>query len=110
MDLTASFLGAAGAKVDDLDGIDIFGHIKSEAADFDRTLYWRARRGERTWRAVRDGKLKYVYVKRTADESAEEWFFDLGKDPHEQSDLTRAQPDQVKRLTNLLEKWERSVR
>ena len=61
-DLTRSILNLAGAKVpaEQLDGFDLVKHITEGRKDFARTLFWRGKRGERTWSAVRSGDLKYV--------------------------------------------------
>ena len=89
MDLTASFLHAAGRSSEGLDGIDILKHVERGAADFPRTLFWRARRGERTWKAIRDGDLKYVYVNnRSPGSGTEEWLFDIRTDPGEKQNLS----------------------
>ena len=110
MDLTASFLRAAGAKVDELDGVDLLQHVESGSNDFSRTLFWRARRGERTWKAVRDGDLKYVYVKRTADSPTEEWLFDLATDPYEKTNLKEKRTEDFGKLKAKLVAWEAKMR
>ena len=110
MDLTSSFLRAAGAGGAELDGIDALAHVESGAKDFDRTLFWRARRGERTWRAVRDGRWKYVYVKRDADSPEEEWLFDLASDPREEKSLLGDRKAELAALKGKLARWEAEVR
>lgn len=111
MDLTASFLGVAGAKPPrniKLDGLDIIQHAQSGKPDFDRVHYWRARRGDRTWKAIRDGDMKYVYKKEGG--KSESWLFDLAKDAGEQIDLAKSKPVEVLRLQRLLDQWERRVK
>ncbi len=111
MDLTASFLHLAGAKPPHdlkLDGIDILGHVMSGKPDFARTLHWRARRGDRTWKAVRDGDLKYVYKIEGGKE--EEWMFDLSTDVSESNDLKATHAKEFTRLKSLLAKWEKEVK
>jgi N-acetylgalactosamine-6-sulfatase len=111
MDLTASFLRVAGVKSPKrkkLDGIDILQHVQSGKADFDRTHFWRARRGDRTWKAVRDGDMKYVY--KIEDGKMEEWLFDLSRDMGEKNDLKASGAKELKRLRKLLAKWERNVK
>lgn len=110
MDLSTSFLQTAGAKTDGLDGVDLLAHAKNGAADYDRTLFWRARRGERTWKAVRDGNLKYVFVNRSTEMPAEEWLFDLGSDPQEKKNLLADHGDEVATLKEKLSRWEQEVR
>ena len=110
LDLTHSFLriGAGSTKDRPLDGIDILRHVESGAADFDRTLFWRARRGDRTWRAIRDGDLKYVtHVDKGIDERL---LFDLAADPGETRDLLAVRPGEAARLERQLAEWEIRVR
>ncbi|MFW6163755.1 MAG: sulfatase-like hydrolase/transferase [Planctomycetota bacterium] len=108
-DLTRSLLRIAGAgpPARGFDGIDIVGHVAEGKPTVERTLFWRGRRGQRTWRAVRDGDLKYV-SKRDGD-AFEEWLFDLSKDPGEHNSLLDARPDDAKRLKGLLAAWEKDV-
>lgn len=111
MDLTASVAEAAGApmtKYLPFDGIDILGHVRSGDPDAVRDLFWRNRRGERTWRAVRSGDLKYLSL--TDGEAFSEWMFDLAADPAEKNDLLASQPADAQRLKALLAEWEREVR
>lgn len=110
LDLTRSFLriGGVGVRGRGLDGIDILKHVEDGKADFGRTFYWRARRGDRTWRAIRDGDLKYVYKIEGGKE--EEWVFDLSKDAAEEINLLEKDSKAVKALKAKLVKWEKSVR
>jgi len=111
MDLTASIAEAAGvpaAKYLRLDGMDILRHVANGHPDFRRTLFWRARRADRTWRAVRDGNLKYL--SRQDGEKLAEWLFDLEADLGEKTDLLAQRPDDAKRLKKLLADWEQEVR
>jgi arylsulfatase A-like enzyme len=110
-DLTASILRAAGAepaKNQPLDGIDVLKVVADRGPAPKRALYWRGRRGEETWCAVRDGALKYV-VRRNKDKT-EEYLFDLARDPSEKEDLLAKRADDATRLKNLLAAWERDVR
>ncbi len=109
-DLTRSFLEVAGAKLpaERLDGIDVVGHVVRERKDFPRTLFWRGRRGDRTWWAVRDGDWKYV---RKAEGGAlEEWLFDLARDVGEKNNLLAEERAEAARLKGLLRTWERNVK
>jgi N-acetylgalactosamine-6-sulfatase len=110
-DLTASILAAAGAtprKDRPLDGVDILGQIANDEPPLPRTLFWRARRAERTWKAVREpAGLKYV-SKQDGDEF-EEHVFDVEKDPGEENDLLDSRPEDAKRLKQKLTKWEEEV-
>jgi N-acetylgalactosamine-6-sulfatase len=109
-DLTRSILAAAGAaepKGRPLDGIDVLARIAAGEPPVERTLFWRQRRGDLTWRAVRDGNLKYV--SRTDAGEFEEHVFDLAADPAEQSDLSARRPEETRRLKRLLADWEAEV-
>jgi arylsulfatase A len=109
-DLTRSLLQLTGARVpaDRLDGYDIIDHVVQRRDDFARTLFWRDRRGNQTWWAVRDGDWKYV---RRADGSqAEEWLFDLARDVGEQNNLLADKPAETARLKELLRDWEVQVK
>lgn len=84
MGLTRSFMTISGGQPPtgmSLDGMDILQHVIQGKEDVMRTLFWRARRGDRTWWAVRDGDLKYL--KKTEAGKTEEWVFDLAEDPQE---------------------------
>ena len=108
-DLTRSFLNLAQAKVPDeqLDGLDIVNHVTARKPDFERTLFWRGKRGERTWAAVRQGDLKYV---RKTEGKTEEWLFDLSKDIGEKTDLSSSKPKEFALLKKLLANWEKDVK
>ena len=108
MDLTASLLRAAGVTPPrPLDAIDILQHVQDDAPDKPRTLCWRARRGDRAWRDVRDGDMKFL--SRTDGDQTQEWVFDLAADPAEKHDLHSTRPDETRRLKALLAHWERQV-
>jgi hypothetical protein len=89
--------------------VDILGQIAKGQPPLPRTLFWRARRAERTWKAVRepDG-LKYV-SKQDGDEF-EEHLFDVAHDPGETKDLLDERPADVKRLKQELADWEAEVK
>jgi arylsulfatase A len=109
-DLTRSFLRLTGARVpaDRLDGYEIIDHVLQQRDDFARTLFWRDRRGDQTWWAVRDGDWKYV---RKADGSeSEQWLFHLAGDIGEQNSLLTDQPTETLRITELLRDWESQMK
>ncbi len=111
MDLTASMVRAGGATapVDrPFDGLDVLQRLQAGQPPVARTLYWRARRGEQTWRAVRDGALKYVSSQDA--KTLEEHLFDLDQDRGEKNDLLASRPEEVARLKRLLANWEDQVR
>ena len=109
-DLTRSILKLAGAGVpsERLDGYDIIGHVAEGREDFERTLFWRGRRGDRTWAAVRDSDLKYIRL--IEGERTEEWMYNLSTDIHEENDLLGSRSDDGDRLKSLLAKWEADMK
>ncbi len=109
-DLTRSFLRLAKANVADdrLDGIDIVDSLAQRREETPRTLFWRGKRGDLTWKAVRDGEMKYV--SKTDAGQREEWLFDLARDVGESRDLLNAKPGEAERLKKLLTQWERQTK
>ncbi|MCA9049782.1 MAG: sulfatase-like hydrolase/transferase [Planctomycetaceae bacterium] len=110
-DLTASILNAAAAepRADrPLDGIDVLGQIAAGTTPTPRNLYWRARRANRTWRAVRENNWKYV--SRTDGDGFEEFLFDLKEDPSESINLLSNEPQTAQRIKTALKTWEADVR
>ena len=87
--------------------MDIVNHVTARKPDFERTLFWRGKRGERTWAAVRQGDLKYV---RKTEGKTEEWLFDLSKDIAEKTDLSSSKPREFVLLKRLLANWEKDVK
>jgi len=109
-DLSASILAATGVEPPPdrpLDGIDVLGQIAARQPPEPRTLFWRARRAARTWKAVRDGDLKYV--SRQDGDQFEEYLFDLTRDPGETTNLIDVREDDARRLKRLLSEWEQDV-
>jgi N-acetylgalactosamine-6-sulfatase len=110
-DLTVSLLRAARVTIPTgitLDGVDVLKSVAEGQSPPLRDLFWRQRRGERTWRAVREGALKYVSD--TRGQLATGYLFDMATDPTEQTDLSQSRPDDVKRLQAKLTAWEQAVR
>lgn len=111
MDLTASFLAVANAKVPDgrpLDGQPVLVDVIEGRESAPRDFFWRARRGDRTWRAVRSGGWKWICREDPADK--EEWLFDLSSDPTEKTDAKESQTAEVTRLKALMKSWETEVK
>ena len=111
MDFSASIIRAAGTKPPPdrpFDGIDILQKIQTKAPVQERTLFWRARRGQRTRKAVRSGSLKYIYQQNADD--IKEYLFDLKQDPAEKNNILIEREEDVKRLKMLLKKWEDKVK
>ena len=109
-DLTHSFLKIAGAdtSVLGLDGTDILHHIALGRKAYNRTLYWRGKRGDRVWTAVRDGKWKYV--RKREGGKLDQWVFDLSKDIGEKNDLSAQRPEILASLKSKLAQWECDVK
>ncbi len=110
-DLTASILAAADLtlpKDRPLDSMDVLGQIAKNEPAKDRTLFWRARRAERTWKAVRDQNLKYIA--RKDGEQMEEYLFDLKTNPAETRNLISSRRDAGQALKQKLADWEKEMR
>jgi arylsulfatase B len=103
MDVTATALAAAGATVEGAgqDGINLIPLLTTDKApDKPRTFYWRAgtraamRQGD--WKIVRDG----------ARGRLRQWqLFNLAADVAEGTDLAVQEPERLKTLVALWEKW-----
>ncbi|MFH1264958.1 MAG: sulfatase-like hydrolase/transferase [Planctomycetota bacterium] len=110
LDFSKSIVRVAGAQLPEdrpFEGIDILKHVEEGRPAEPRTLFWRQRRGDRTWRAVRDGPLKYLA--RHDSDRLEEHLFDLEADPGEKNNLLATRPNDAERLKQLLTQWEREV-
>ena len=110
-DLTASILAAAGCKPNEHrlpDGIDVLGQIASGKPASPRMLFWRARRADRTWKAVRDRNLKYIW--REDGNQLDEYLFDLSVDPGETRNLLDTRPAESNRLRKAVADWEARVK
>ncbi len=111
MDFSRSIVRAAGTKPPQnrpFDGIDILQTLETKQLVRKRTLFWRARRGERTRKAVRDGLLKYIRLQEGDD--IKEYLFDLQKDPAEKNNLLSEREEDVRKLKLLLKDWEEEVK
>ena len=107
-DLSRSFLRiAGGSTTQPLDGIDIIEHAEQKKSDVTRDLFWRGRRGDKTWCAIRSGDLKLVRSVNGKD--SQQWLFDLHDDIAEKSDLSDQRPKDVARLEKKLRGWEKDV-
>lgn len=109
MDLTRSIVRLAGAKPPEksFDGIDVLERLEKSQPGVERTLFWRAKRGERTGWGVRDGSLKYV-ARRDGDKKLE-YLFDLARDPGEKNNRLAARAEDASRLRRILAAWEKEV-
>jgi N-acetylgalactosamine-6-sulfatase len=110
LDLTVSLARAGGAKPSrPFDGIDLLAAEAAGGPPSDRVVFWRGRRADRTWRAVRHGDLKYR-SREDGGRLTEERLFDLKTDVAEAHDLLAARPAEAERLRGLLRAWEERVR
>jgi arylsulfatase A len=111
MDFSASIIRAAGTTPPShriFDGIDILKLIETKQPLQKRTLFWRARRGNWTRKAVRDGDLKFIW--QSQGETAEEFLFDLAADPVEKGNLVDSREEEAKEMRSLLKEWEEQVK
>jgi arylsulfatase A-like enzyme len=110
MDLSASIARIAGAKPPKdrpFDGIDVLERLEKRQPAEERTLFWRCRRGDHTWWAVRQGDLKYV-ARKDSDKKTE-YLFDLRHDAGERNSLLDQRVADAARLRRLLAEWEKTV-
>ena len=110
-DLTASILAAADCQPPadrPLDGIDVLGRSATGAPAEPRTLFWRARRADRTWKAVRKDNLKYIW--RKDGDRLDEYLFDLDQDPAESDNLISNHAAKAANLKRSLADWETVMR
>jgi N-acetylgalactosamine-6-sulfatase len=91
-----------------LDGYDILTHISEEKEDFDRTLFWRKKRGQLVHKAIRDGHMKYL-TRMDGDSILFEKVINLKEDPAEKNNLIEKMPETAHELTYKLELWEAEV-
>lgn len=109
-DLTASILAAAGASPRSdrpLDGRDVLGDIVAGRPAEPRIMFWRSRRADRTWRAVRRGDLKYV--SRQDGDRKEEFLYDVVTDVGERNNLIEQSPKHAGILRDELARWEQEM-
>lgn len=103
MDLTATFLAAAGVAVPadrPVDGINLLPILTGQEPPRERTFCWRVNRSNRQMKAIRHGDWKYV------QDSAVEMLFNLADDISERRDLAFRHPDVLSDLKARLKAWE----
>jgi len=109
MDFTSSIVRAAGARAPrPFDGLDVLKLLETGQPARSRTLFWRARRGTWTRKAVRAGDMKYIALDNAG--KVQEYLFNLAADPQEHDNLLAAQADTAARLKQQLQEWENQVR
>ncbi len=103
LDVVSTVLTAAGAAIDpawNLDGVDLLPYLTGQnTARPHQTLYWRF--GPQ-W-AVRHGDMKLVVAK---GGSGKPELYDLAADISESNDIASANPDKVKELQAIYDKWD----
>ncbi len=107
MDLTATFLAAAGAKLPadyHPDGIDLLPILTGAEPQQERTFFWRMDRSNRKQWAVRHGKWKYLNDGNTMD-----LLFDLEADIGERRSRTYEYPELVQDLKARLKAWQEEM-
>jgi arylsulfatase A-like enzyme len=107
MDLSATFLAAAGVTVPadaKLEGIDLVPLLRAGATPISRTLFWRVTAAGLNQRAVRDGDWKLLL-----DGTARVMLFDVSKDLGERNDVAMSNTAVVRRLHQQLLAWENDV-
>jgi N-acetylgalactosamine-6-sulfatase len=104
MDITASILHAAGAKLPKLDGLNLLPVWQGKSAVQPRTVFWRYRRADNYRKAVRDGDWKLVH------DNGKEELHHLAVDSVEKNDQLAAEPAIAAALRKKLSDWEQEVR
>jgi arylsulfatase A-like enzyme len=107
LDLTPTFLAAAGKPVEKsgvaTDGVNLLPYLRDGKTNRPhKLLFWR----QGPARAVRENDL--VLIKTLEDDGSlhSALLFDLIEDPMQRENLAGKQPEDLKRLSALLEKWE----
>ncbi len=106
MDLTASFLAAAGAKVPAdarLEGMNLFPIMEGKAPEVARTLFWRVNNGGHNMKAVRSGDWKLVV------NGTHQFVFNVRTDLAERNDLTKYQQAKARELLQRYNEWEADI-
>jgi arylsulfatase A-like enzyme len=106
MDLTATFLAAAGASPPsgrDLDGINLLPILTGQQPTQERTFCWRVNRSTRQQKAIRHGDWKYV------QDGGVDLLFNLKDDIGERLDLGYRQQTIVTDLKARLKAWEEEM-
>jgi arylsulfatase A-like enzyme len=111
MDLTASFLAAAGVTPPSSyqpEGINLLPMLK-EGRTIDRTLFWRIKSAARDQKAVRRGRWKYMRDGVGTVDGVHEFLFDLEQDVSERQDQSVTHIPMLVEFRKLVADWESSV-
>jgi arylsulfatase A-like enzyme len=116
LDLTPTFLAAAGAKpMKEADGVNLMPHLdgKISAEGPDRALFWRYHTAWCADSAVRRGPWKLVrqfsQKQASAGEPPTTELYHIPRDQAEADNLAAAHPDIVASLKKELEEWEKTL-
>ncbi|MCP4847032.1 MAG: sulfatase-like hydrolase/transferase [Verrucomicrobiaceae bacterium] len=113
-DLTASFARITGSQLPPrkLDGIDLLACAEKELKPVARNLYWRAKRGDRTWWATlsNDGSATRKYIRKREGGDVQEWLFNITEDPGESKNLFALPGNYGHKLKQQLATWETRVK
>ena len=94
----ASAAKANSFNKNDLDGVNLLPFIKNEkSSEPHKTLFWRSGNHQ----SVLHKKWKYIVSKK----ENKRWLFDTSIDPLEKNNLLESFPEEVKKIENLLEKF-----
>ncbi len=107
MDFLPTVLAAAGIEPPAgrrFDGVNLLPVWRGEREQFERTVYWRYKRGKNRRKAVRHGWMKYLW------DNGQEGLYHLGEDVREERDLKEQMPEVAEELKAKLAEWEEEVR
>ena len=106
MDLTATFLAAAGANPPasrQLDGINLLPILTGDEPSQERTFCWRVNRSTRQQKAIRHGDWKYI------QDGGVDLLFNLKDDIGERRDLGYQNQSIIADLKARLKTWEEEM-
>ncbi len=113
-DLTSSFARITGTQLPSqkLDGIDLLACAEKNLKPVARNLYWRAKRGDRTWWATlrNDGTTTRKYIRKKEGGEVQEWLFNITEDPGESKNLFALPDNYGHKLKQQLATWETRVK
>jgi arylsulfatase A-like enzyme len=114
-DITATAIGAAGAKAEGTEGVDLKPYLAGQKMETPHeTLYWRCRTRSNNYGA-RKGDWKFVHSTEGAEAPgpkqtpASDMLFNLADDIGEQHDLAARYPERLAELKKLYEAWSAEV-
>lgn len=115
MDLTATALALADAKVEGVEGVNLLPFLSGEKTGAPNdALFWRCRTRSNNY-AVRQGDWKFVHSTEgdanpgPKQKPARDLLFNLAEDIGEQHDLAAKHPDKLAALKKLYQEWSDGV-